>query len=83
MTSEGSLAQIKYGSRQNVQPKIRHLAPLDAAHARLQNEFTEGEKYHNLMTWLKYSFSVKAQGLKNMYTKYKDTNMNLVSFMVY
>ena len=24
-----------------------------AAHARLKNEFTEDEKYHNLMTWLK------------------------------
>ena len=23
-----------------------------AAHARLKNEFTEDEKYHNLMTWL-------------------------------
>ena len=25
-----------------------------AAHARLKNEFTEDEKYNNLMTWLKY-----------------------------
>ena len=25
-----------------------------AAHARLNNEFTEDEKYHNLMTWLKW-----------------------------
>ena len=23
-----------------------------AAHSRLKNEFTEGEKYHNLMSWL-------------------------------
>ena len=23
-----------------------------AAHARLKNEFTEDEKYHNLMAWL-------------------------------
>ena len=23
-----------------------------AAHARLKDEFTEDEKYHNLMTWL-------------------------------
>ena len=23
-----------------------------AAHARLKNEFTEDEKYHNLMSWL-------------------------------
>ena len=26
-----------------------------AAHARFKNEFTEDEKYHNLMTWLKWS----------------------------
>ena len=26
-----------------------------AAHARLKNEFTEGEKCQNLMGWLKYS----------------------------
>ena len=25
-----------------------------AAHAHLKNEFTEDEKYHNLMNWLKY-----------------------------
>ena len=25
-----------------------------AAHARLKNEFTEDEKYHNLMRWLIY-----------------------------
>ena len=25
------------------------------AHARLKNEFTEHEKYHNLMSWLKWS----------------------------
>ena len=31
--------------------KIRHLASLNgmAAHARLKNEFTEDEKYHNLI----------------------------------
>ena len=28
-----------------------------AAHARLKNEFTEDEKYYNLMTWLKCLFS--------------------------
>ena len=33
-------AHMKYGSRQRV------------AHARLKNEFTEDDKYHNLMTWL-------------------------------
>ena len=27
-----------------------------AAYARLKNEFTEDEKYHNLMTWLNYTF---------------------------
>ena len=26
-----------------------------AAHARLKNEFTEDEKYHNHMTWLNWS----------------------------
>ena len=30
--------------------KIRHLAPLDGCASRLKNEFTEDEKYHNLMT---------------------------------
>ena len=27
-----------------------------AAHARLKNEFTEDEKYHNLMSWLVYAY---------------------------
>ena len=35
-----------------VQPKIRHLAYWISAHAHLKNEFTEDEKYQNLMTWL-------------------------------
>ena len=26
-----------------------------AAHVRLKNEFTEDEKYHNLITWLNLS----------------------------
>ena len=43
---------IKYGSRRRVQPKIRHQAPLDGCAYRLKNEFTEDEKYHNLMRWL-------------------------------
>ena len=30
-----------------------HLAHWMAAHVRLKNEFTEDEKYHNHMTWLK------------------------------
>ena len=25
-----------------------------AAHVRLKNEFTENEKYHNLMSWLNF-----------------------------
>ena len=25
-----------------------------AAHVRLMNEFTEDEKYHNLMSWLNF-----------------------------
>ena len=29
-----------------------------AAHARLKNEFMEDEKYHNLITWLIFSFGV-------------------------
>ena len=41
---------IKYGSRQRVHQKIRHLAPQDA-HALLKNEFTEDEKSHNRMRW--------------------------------
>ena len=27
-----------------------------AAHSRLKNEFTEDEKYHNLMRWLNYRY---------------------------
>ena len=41
---------MKYGRRRRARPKIRHLANWMAAHARLKNEFTEYEKYHNLMT---------------------------------
>ena len=29
-----------------------------AAHARLKNEFTEDEMYHNLMSWLKYTLFI-------------------------
>ena len=28
-----------------------------AAYARLKNEFTDDEKYHNLMAWLIYGFA--------------------------
>ena len=30
-----------------------------AAHARLKNEFTEDEKYHNLMRWLNSSSDIR------------------------
>ena len=53
-------AHMKYGSRRRVQPKIRHLAPLDAAPARLKNEFTEDGKCHNLTRWLSTFFSDNA-----------------------
>ena len=45
-------AHTKYGSRQTVRPKIRHLPHWIAAHARLKNEFTEDEKCHKIMSWL-------------------------------
>ena len=51
-----AFANIKYGSRQRVQPKIRHLAPWMTVHAHLKKQFTEDGKYHNLMRCLKYSF---------------------------
>ena len=45
-------AHLKYGSKRRVQPKIRpHWM---AAHVPLKNEFTEDEKYHNLMSWSIY-----------------------------
>ena len=54
VSSDPSLiAHINYGSRERVRPKIRHWM---AVHARLKNEFTEDKKYHNLMSWLIYSF---------------------------
>ena len=48
-------AHMKYGSRRMVRPKIRNLAPLDGCACRLKNEFTEDEKYHNLMRRLKWT----------------------------
>ena len=42
-------AHIKHGSTWRVQPKIRHLAPLDGCTCTLKNEFRENEKCHNLM----------------------------------
>ena len=44
-------AYMKYGNRQMVGPKIKHLAPT----VHLKNEFTEDEKYHNLMSCLNYA----------------------------
>ena len=37
-------------------PIKNQIASWMAAHTRLKNEFTEEEKYHNLMTWLIYLF---------------------------
>ena len=36
-----------------------------AAHARLKNEFTEEEKYHNLMRWLNYTWSSRRASESN------------------
>ena len=47
------IAHIKYGSRRRVQPKIRHLAPLDGCVCTFEEWVTENEKSHNLMRWLK------------------------------
>ena len=44
---------MKYGSRRRVRPKIRHLASLDCCACVFDDEFTEDEKYHNLIRWLK------------------------------
>ena len=49
-------AQMKYGSRRRVRPKLEPVALLDAAYAHLKNEFTEDKKCHNLMTWLIFLF---------------------------
>ena len=49
-------AHMKHGSRQKVRLKIRHRAHWMAATARLKYEFTEDEKCHNLMSWLKYAW---------------------------
>ena len=43
---------VDEGSDQKSDMKPRWMA----AHARLKNEFTEDEMYHNLMRWLKYVF---------------------------
>ena len=41
----------KYGSRWRVRPTVRHLALLDGCACAFE-EFTEDEKYHNLLKWL-------------------------------
>ena len=45
-------AHMMYGGRRRVRPKSDIQSHWIAAHARLKNEFTKDEKYHNLMTWL-------------------------------
>ena len=37
-----------------------------AAHARLKNEFTEDEKYHNVMRWLKCDLISVWYGYRNI-----------------
>ena len=49
-------AHIKYGSRRRVRPQIRYLVPLDGCACVVENEFTEGDKCHNLMSRLKLPF---------------------------
>ena len=47
------LAHIKYGRRQRVRPKIRHLAPLDICACTFKEWVYRGQQdCHNLMTWL-------------------------------
>ena len=43
-------AHMKYESKRRVRPKIKQWI---AAQVRLKNEFTEDEKCHNLVSWLK------------------------------
>ena len=51
VSSEPSLfARMKYGSRRKVRRKVRHLAPMDGCACAFENELTEDEKYHNLMS---------------------------------
>ena len=47
-------AHMKYGSRRKGPSENQTSSPT-AAHACLKNEFMEDDKYHNLMSWLKYS----------------------------
>ena len=72
-------AHMKYGSRRRVRSKIRHLAHWMAAHAHLKNEFTEDEKYHNLMRWFRsllfHILTLVFQALKQV------ANMDITLFM--
>ena len=49
-------AHMKYGSRRRGRPKIRYLATPDGCTCAFEHEFTEDEKYHNLMRWLNYRY---------------------------
>ena len=51
-----------------------------AAHARLKNDFTKDEKYHNLMSWLNFCKSVDFLGHFSMhYSKSASSQENLSS----
>ena len=43
--------QLKYGSRQRVQPKIRHIAPLDGCACTFEESVNGGQQCRNLITW--------------------------------
>ena len=46
-----------------------------AAHAHLKNEFTEDEKYHNLMTWLNYT-DMGFTAIQDYFTYYGPSQSN-------
>ena len=48
-------ACMKYGNRRRVRPKIRHLASLEGCACAFEEWVYGGQKYHNLMTWLKWA----------------------------
>ena len=48
-----------------------------AAHARLKTEFTEDEKYHNLMSWLKYFLNIVQQETAQKNTLQSSKNEDL------
>ena len=49
-------------------------------HARLKNEFTEDEKYHNLMRWLKLSVALNITFVKYRIFNNADTSCNMALF---